>query len=712
MTDQQLLRDLFPVPTYEQWRSLAEEQLEGAPFDKKLITRTPEGINLQPIYRSADLEGLTHHRTFPGTDGYVRGTTASGKTACSWAIAQEIPESTPAEFNKALLDGLNRGQSAVNLTLDVATAHGRDADQGETGEVGACGVSLSVLGDFDQALEGVFLDKIPLYVQSGISALPIAAFIQALLHKRQLRAETILGALDFDPYGALIREGQLPMDLDAVGREMRVLVNALAHRAPKLKALTASGLPYADGGAHAVQELAYALGTAVDYLRILTRGGVDGETAAGSIRFNLSAGRNFFIELAKFRASRLLWSRVIRESGGSDAAARIELHVRTGLWNKTALDPYVNLLRTTTEALSAVLGGCDSLHSGPFDEVFRVPDGFSRRIARNTQIMLAEECDLQPVIDPAGGSYAIEKLTHELAEAAWKEFQEVERLGGMGQAILQGYPQSRIAEVQAERLKLLAQRRDAQVGVNLYANPTEKPLPARIPDYAAIKENRAREISEYRVSADSASDAVIMLDLQGIADSAESLLFDHMVEAASHGATIGEITRSLRANYSGKLEAKPIFLSRGSVPYERLRTMTDDYRATTGLTLPIYLATIGPLSSHKVRADWIRDFFTPGGFDLVYPQGADSPEAVAQGILSSGARIAVICGVDPDYPAYVPAICRQVKAARPEVFLLLAGHPGDHEQPFRDAGMDDFVYVRTNNLEFLQACATRLGVKL
>jgi methylmalonyl-CoA mutase len=604
---------------------------------------------------------------------------------------------------------LERGQSAVNILPDIATANGKDPDQASDYEVGACGVSLTMLQDFERALKGVHLEMVPLFVQSGVGAAPVAAMVYALLRKRGQSPAVLQGGFNMDPLAVLARSGTLPVSLKGAYREMAMLVKYQADQAPGLRVVGVSGSPYAEGGASATEELAAVLGTAAEYLRQLLEAGVPVDIAARSFRFTFSAGADFFMTIAKLRAARVLWAKVARAFGAGDEGARMMMHVRTGLWDKTRYDPYVNMLRTTTEAFSGVAGGCDSMHSGAFDEILRVPDRFSRRIARNTQVILQEECDLTHVIDPAGGSYFIEKLTQQVADASWKLFQEIEGRGGMLSALEEGWVQERVNNTRKERQKKLAQRRDVQVGTNMYANVSEKKLEVKIPDYEDLKSQRSRAIAEYRVAGDSTNDALVMTRLKEIVDSDDEQIFEQMIDAAAAGASIGELTRSLRTGDEERPQIEPVPFERASEPYERLRAAVEQH-AHGGERVKVFLLNVGKLVNHKIRADFSRAFFEPAGVNVIYPEGFEDMAAAAEAAELSGADIIVICGTDKEYPEVVPRAVKEIRRRTPEMIVVLAGHPGEHEQAYKEAGLDDYIFVKTNNYEFLRDKLNLLNV--
>jgi methylmalonyl-CoA mutase len=699
----------FPASSPEEWRAAADALLKGAPFDKVMRTATPEGITLEPIYRREVLDGLPLAAENPGQGSYVRGTSSTGYRAKAWDIAQELPYGDAASFNRALLSDLARGQNAVNVLLDLATMNGRDPDTATSGEVGACGLSIACLADLQRAFRHVLPQAVSFHFQSGCCGLALEALFVAWLRRAKIDLATVRGGLHLDPMGTLAGSGKLPTSLEQVFDEMATVAAYNAVHLPEFATAGASGLPYHCAGASATQELGAVLATGAAYLRAMQERGLDIESAAKQIRFTLSVGGNFFMELAKLRAARPLWANIVRAFGGSAEAAKIRVHARTGLYNKTVHDPHVNMLRTTTEALSAVVAGVDSLCVGAFDECVRGPDEFSRRISRNTQIILQEECELTAVTDPAGGSWFVEWLTDQVARKSWEEFQTIEAEGGIATSLSNGAVQARIAATRKEREKGLAQRRVSLVGTNQYPNIAEKPLPAELPDYRALQAKRARDLADHRMTADHESDIAIMRQLEVLVGAHDRQVLPLLVEAVEHGATIGEITRALRGHAGAGPVVEALPNTRLAVSYETLRAASSVYRAGNGHGPRIHLATLKALRRHKARADFIRAFFETGGFDVRTADGADDAGAAATAALASGAKLVVICGHDEDYPVMVPDLIRALKASDEGITVLLAGHPGDHEAAFREAGLDDFVFVKSNNLETNRKYLALLG---
>ncbi|MRR10630.1 methylmalonyl-CoA mutase, partial [bacterium] len=376
--------------SYEDWRKLVETELKGAPFDKKMFSPSYEGITLRPIYRREDAAHLPHVESLPGFAPFVRGAHVTGYGQKPWDVSQEIAVSSPAEFNNAALNYITRGLSALNMVLDHATRDGHDPDWAAPEQVGAGGLSIATLADLEKALQGIDLGKTTLLVRCGASGMPFGALLAALARKRN-KTRALRGCVETDPLGVLSHEGKLPQSTGAAYDEMAALTRWAAQNAPELQTICVHSRAWHDAGASAVQELAFALATGVEYLRALAQRGLEVNTVAPRTRFAVTVGSQFFMEIAKLRALRMLWSRAVAAAGGDENAQRLSLHVRTSRWNKTVYDPHNNLLRATVESFAGVLGGCDSMQVGAFDEVLRAPDDFSQRIARNTQLVLQQE---------------------------------------------------------------------------------------------------------------------------------------------------------------------------------------------------------------------------------------------------------------------------------------------------------------------------------
>ncbi|MBP8947728.1 MAG: hypothetical protein KBG73_02740, partial [Candidatus Promineofilum sp.] len=564
--DLSLRFDEFALPTADDWQTAAVDFLGGQPFEK-LISPSYEGIPIRPLYRREDTADLPFAATVPGRPPFARGATAAGSLGGGWGIAQALGLGRPADFNRVLLADLQRGQTAVTLLLDGPTRAGLDPDAAPPDTTGRDGLSLTTAGDAGEALRDVHLSGISLLAHGGASAVPLLALLIARQRNSGLPSDELAGCVAADPLGVLAEEGALSLPLDAAYDQMAHLASWAAAHAPRLATAAVRTDAYHDAGANAAQELAAGLATGVATLRALIERGLDADTAARAIHWHMAIGGRFFMEVAKLRAARLLWTQVVEAFGGDEESAALHIHARTARRNKTAVDPHVNMLRATTEALAAAVGGADTLCVAPFDEPLGAPDDFSRRIARNVQIILQQEAHLSQLIDPAGGSYAVETLTDELARAAWALFQEIERQGGMAAALESGFVHSSIAAVAAKRDAALAKRRDVLVGVNQFANPAEKPRPSA-PANDTLYAERAAHLTAHRAGRDAATCEAALAQL---ASTGPEATVEAAIAAAEAGATLGEIATALRRAGGPQLVATPLPRNRAAEPFEALR---------------------------------------------------------------------------------------------------------------------------------------------
>ncbi|TSA34118.1 MAG: methylmalonyl-CoA mutase [Verrucomicrobiaceae bacterium] len=663
--------DEFPAATYEEWRHAAEESLKGAPFDKKLITSTPEGIKLQPIYRKEDLAALELPESWPGLPPFVRGSAAAGFKAKPWLIAQELPYGCAEKFNAALKSDLMRGQNSVAVLPDVATRHGVDPDEAVCGEVGECGLSLATLDDASRAFAGVDLNAAPVLVFAGASALPMAGLLQAVSGGKGFS-----GAVLADPLTEWARDGKLDLSLDDALAELATVSKWAAGKPVRTVGIQAN--LWADAGGTAVEELAFGLATGAAYFRALATAGIPDDEIAPRFVMALSLGSNLFMQIAKIRAARLLWDRIVEAFGVKPAP--LFIHGRSSIFNKSVLDPHTNMLRATAEGFSGVIGGVDSMHVAAFDEPVRTPDEFSTRIARNIHVILAEECGFAEVADAAGGSWYVESLTIELAKKAWELFQDVEKRGGMAVALREGFPQQAVAANAKARLDAVSKRREAVLGVNLFPNPSEKPLATNPDDSEKKFAGRSKCIAAVRKGGVKLGSATV----------------EEVAKAFQAGATIGEISKALSRKGASVPDIQRVRVLRAAEGYETLRA------ATQPNPPQVWLAKFGPPKQSKARADFSSGFFAAGGYDVRQETaGAKSvDEALAQAVASK-APVVVLCSTDDTYPEIVPAFVPALKAKMPGVKVILAGYPADQIDAHKVAGVDDFIHLKVDCLAFL-----------
>ncbi|GHH97496.1 methylmalonyl-CoA mutase family protein [Neobacillus kokaensis] len=697
----------FPVPSYEEWREQAEKSLKGASFKDKLVTNTYEGIRLKPLYTKKDLEGILHLPSMPGTAPYLRGTRTFCYKEKPWEVSQELHYRTPEEFNEAAKSDLKRGQTMLNITLDRVSAFGMDPDQVSPEDVGKGGVSISSLNDITKALEGIDLEQTPLLVQAGCAGLAVYSMLIANTKQVGQNISKLRGCIGMDPLGALAKEGTLPFSLQTAYDLLAKITLYAKDETPELKTIFIQGDPYHNAGSNAVQELAFTLASAVETIRELQERGVTIQEIASRMLFSFSIGSNVFMEIAKLRAGRILWAKIIEVFGGDEEAQKMLIHARTSSWTKTKYDPYVNMLRGTAEAFAAIVGGADSLHVSPFDEALGQPDEFSRRIARNTQIILEKEAHLAKVADPAGGSWYVESLTDSLAKQAWQLFQQIEGHGGMYKALKNCFIQGQIKEVADQRFENIGRRKDKFVGTNMYPNLSEEKLAKHQEALDPIYQMRCAAVVTCRKSTASKEKEKLL----GLLSTKSGQTVDTFVKAFGEGVTIGEWIHAVNQSDLNLPIIKALKSKRGAEPFETLRENSEIFKEKNGSYPKVFLANIGPIPQHKPRADFAAGFFEAGGFEIISNKGFDTAEQAAASALASGASIVVICSNDAAYPEVVPRLASMLKQNNPNITLFVAGQPSSEQAAiFKQSGVDEFIHVRSNCYQVLFDLQQQKGI--
>ena len=694
--------DEFTPPTDEEWKAACEALLKGAPFEKKMFTKTYEGITFDPMYTRKHTEDILPKGVMPGMGDYLRGVDAAGYIGKPWGIAQACDETLPAENNELLRHEHDKGATIYHIVLDTASRAGVDARQAEA--VGDTGTSVTTVEDMHVLLTGLDLAKFPLYVYAAANAVPLLALVAAARRASGEDMAEVRGIVGADPIGALAADGKLPASLDAHYDSLAAAARWATVNAPHLRTVFVRSDVYSNGGANDVQEVASVLATATAYLRALCERGLTIDEAASQIAFAFSMGANFFLQIAKLRAVRPLWAQIVGAFGGSAEAQKMRIHARPALFFKTIYDPYVNMLRNTTEIFSGVVGGIDSFESAPFDEPIRKGDEFSRRIARNVQIMLQEEFGLLQPIDPAGGSWAVETLTRQMKEKIWAEFQRIEKEGGIIAALRAGSLQESVAAVLAARFKNADLRRDRIVGNNMYPNMTETLLETRAEDTAALKAQRTADIDAYL------SDIDVKHRDEALASLRQAHSVDNAVEAALAGATIAELMTAVTEG-NGAETVTAIAPHRWSERFEALRQRTEEYKAEKNDNVKIFLANMGPIPQHKARADFTTGFLQVGAFEVLGNDGFKTVEEAADAARASGADAVVICSTDATYPEIVPALAPKLHEVLPKARVFLAGAaPKDLLETYKEAGIDEYISVRANCYEILESLQKQKGM--
>ncbi len=697
----------FSPPTFEEWKAKVEKDLKGASYEKKLITKTYEGISLNPIYTKADIKDSNLTDSLPGTDSFVRGFDSSGYHSNTWDVNQEILEADASEFNAALKEGLNNGQNCINLLLDSATKLGLDADYAEVSQVGDKGLSISAINSMKRAFNNVSLTEFSFYVDAGFNSVPFLSLLNAYCKANGTDISKLSGAVTSDPIAHLAVYGELPVNQKFVFDMMKNSLEWSIKAESKLRTIGVNTLPFVNAGANAVQELAYAMSITVFYINELVERNVDVKSIFNKIQFTMGISNNYFMEIAKFRAAKVLLSNIAEQYGVEDV--NLNIGAKSSTFSQTVLDPYVNMLRATTQSFSAILGGVNNITTPAFDESIRKSDSFSRRIARNTQTVLREESHLDQVIDPAGGSYFIETLTEELAVKAWDVFKEIENEGGIFDSLSKGLVQNSIKEVVDVRKKDINKRKSVIVGTNMFADVNENKLEERKIDQKELKEKRSDYLKKFRLNGNAEKHQAVMEKLNSISDANSYEIIDRITEAYLLGTTIGEVNSVLTSSNKEKVTIEKLSNRRASEDFEDLRQKAIDYKDANGSLPKVYLANYGSLREYKGRADFSKGFFEVGGFDVIDPKGCSTTDEVVTGALESKAPIVVICSTDDNYPEIVPAITKGVKDKSPNVQIILAGYPKDQIEEHKNSGVDDFIFLGANVMEKLTTLYTKIG---
>ncbi len=698
--------DEFTPPTWDEWVEACNALLKGKPFDKIMYTKNYEGITFKPIYTRKDTDEILPTDDYPGMGDFLRGSTVNGYIHEPWGIAQSCDETMPAENNELLKHEIDKGSTVYNIKFDTATLNAVDVADAE--KPGDEGVNVTTADDMNVLLNGLDFEKYPVMMYTGATAVNLLGLTSAVLKAQGKDVKCLRGVIGADPIGELIRKGSSKASLDALYYDMAESIKWAKANAPELRTVFVRSEVFTDGGAEAVQEVAYTFAEAVEYIRQMLKRGVSLKDAASSLYFCFNQGANFFMEIAKLRALRQVWAAIMEAFGAEEADRSIMVHGRSSRFTKTVIDPYVNMLRNTTQTFSSVVGGVNTYENAPFDEMIRKGDEFSRRIARNLHVMLQEEFGMLRPIDAAGGSWAVESLTKEIAEKIWAEFQKVEGMGGITAALKEGYPQKTIAAVLEQRFKNLDYRKDRAVGVNMYPNMTEEPLDPRPEDTEKLKKLRVAAVEAFRGDIDT---EYLKEKLAGV-DTVEKA-----EDAFAAGATVAEVAAA-RGAAAGDVTVEPIAVHHWTERYEALRFDTERYIKETGKNIEVFLANMGPIPQHKARADFSTSFLQVGEFNVHLNDGFQDGEdgtAIEKCVKAAAAEhydVAVICSTDATYPEIVPALAPELKKVLPEgATLFLAGAaPKDLEEQYRAAGVDDFISVSANCYEILRMLQKKKGM--
>jgi methylmalonyl-CoA mutase len=665
-------------PDLDRWRDLAAKELKGADPDT-LTWETPEGIPVKPLYTSDDLEALETVGGLPGIEPFVRGPRATMYANRPWTIRQYAGFSTAEESNAFYRQNLAAGQMGLSVAFDLATHRGYDSDHPRVvGDVGKAGVAIDSVEDMKILFDGIPLDKMSVSMTMNGAVLPVLAGYVVAAEEQGVTQDKLTGTIQND----ILKEFMVRNTyIYPPAPSMRIVGDIIQHTAtfmPRFNSISISGYHMQEAGATAVQELGFTLADGLEYARFAASRGLSVDEFAGRLSFFFAIGMNFFMEVAKLRAARLLWARIMTDLGAQKPGSKmLRTHCQTSGVSLTEQDPYNNVVRTAYEALAAVLGGTQSLHTNGFDEAIALPSDFAARIARNTQLILAEETGVTHVIDPLGGSYYVEALTQSLANEAWALIQEVEGLGGMTKAVESGMPKLRIEEAAARRQARVDRGEEAIVGVNKYRLESESAIDTRSIDNVEVLRQQLVRLERIKSTRDQAK---VQAALDALTEGAkgDGNLLALSIEASRARATVGEISDALESVF-GRFRANIRTISgvyggayADDEEFQRIRKEVDAFANEEGRRPRILVAKLGQ-DGHDRGAKVIATAFADLGFDVDIGPLFQTPEEAAREAIENDVHVIGISSQAAGHKTLVPQLIQALRAEGADEIIVVVG---------------------------------------
>jgi len=685
------------------WADAASKDLKGAdPAD--LVWETPEGIAVKPLYTAADLEALGEVDTLPGFAPYTRGVRATMYTNRPWTIRQYAGFSTAEESNAFYRRNLAAGQMGLSVAFDLATHRGYDSDHPNVvGDVGKAGVAIDSVEDMKILFEGIPLDQMSVSMTMNGAVIPILAMFVVAGEEQGVDRALLAGTIQNDILKEFMVRNTYIYPPAPSMRIIADIIDYTANEMPKFNSISISGYHMQEAGATAVQELAFTIADGKEYVRAALAKGLDVDLFAGRLSFFFAIGMNFFMEVAKLRAARVLWHRVMSEFEPKKAGSlMLRTHCQTSGVSLTEQDPYNNVVRTTIEALAAVLGGTQSLHTNSFDEALGLPTDFSARIARNTQLIIAEESGVTSTVDPLGGSYYIESLTQSLVDEAWQLICEVEELGGMTKAVESGMPKLRIEESAARKQARIDRREDIVVGVNKYVPENVEMVDVLDIDNTKVREEQLAKLAMVRANRDDAACAAALAALTEGAKNDGNLLA-LAVEAARARATLGEISDAMEEVFGRhKAEVRTIAgvyakAYEGDEDFTALQGEIEAFAKTEGRRPRMLVAKMGQ-DGHDRGAKVIATAFADLGFDVDMGPLFQTPAEAARDAIENDVHVVGVSSQAAGHKTLVPMLIDELKKAGADNILVVCGGvipPQDYDM-LNEAGVAAIFGPGTN----------------
>ncbi|MCQ4628916.1 methylmalonyl-CoA mutase [Shinella sp. CPCC 100929] len=660
--------------TFADWEALAERELRASP--DTLTWQTPEGIAVKPVYTQDDLTGTGHLGSVPGFAPFVRGPRATMYAGRPWTIRQYAGFSTAEASNAFYRKALAAGQQGVSVAFDLATHRGYDSDHPRVvGDVGKAGVAIDSVEDMKILFSNIPLEKISVSMTMNGAVIPILASFIVAGEEQGVARENLSGTIQNDILKEFMVRNTYIYPPQPSMRIIADIIDYTAREMPKFNSISISGYHMQEAGATLVQELAFTIADGREYVRAAIAKGLSVDEFAGRLSFFFAIGMNFFMEAAKLRAARLLWNRVMDEFQPKKASSRmLRTHCQTSGVSLQEQDPYNNIVRTAFEAMSAVLGGTQSLHTNSFDEAIALPTEFSARIARNTQLILQHETGVTKVVDPLAGSYYVESLTHELAEKAWALIEEVEAMGGMTKAVIEGLPKRLIEEAATRRQAAVDRGDEVIVGVNKYRLEDEQPIDILEIDNSAVRASQIKRLEDIRRRRDGAAVAAALGALEQAATTGEGNLLEAAVAAARARATVGEISDAMRRAFGDHAAVPDVVGDIYGPAYgddPEYRTLAGRI-AAHGARPKIMVAKLGQ-DGHDRGAKVIASAFGDLGFDVLMGPLFQTPDEAADLAVGAKAQIVGMSSLAAGHKTLAPALVAALRERGAHNVVVVVG---------------------------------------
>jgi len=661
------------------WKTLANKELKDKTIDS-LNWLTPEDITIKPLYTENDLENINHLNELPGLDSYSRGPRATMYAGRPWTVRQYAGFSTAEESNAFYRKNLEAGQKGISVAFDLPTHRGYDSDHPRVlGDVGKAGVAIDSVEDMKILFSNIPLDKMSVSMTMNGAVIPIMANFIVAAEEQGVAKSSLTGTIQNDILKEFMVRNTYIYPPEPSMRIVSDIIEYTSKEMPKFNSISISGYHMHEAGANLVQELAFTLADGKEYVKAALSKGMDIDAFAGRLSFFFAIGMNFFMEVAKLRAARILWSKIMKEfNPKKPSSSLLRVHCQTSGVSLQEKDPYNNIVRTSYEALAATLGGTQSLHTNAFDEAMGLPTEFSSRIARNTQLIMQEELGITKVIDPLAGSYYVENLTNELTQKAWELIQEVENLGGMTEAVSAGLPKSRIEESAAKKQAAIDQGLEVIVGVNKYKPKDHENVDILNVDNISVRKNQIDRLNQIRATRDNNICQKKLEDLENICRNKSGNILEFAVDAARNRATVGEISSALE-NVFGRYRANNKTLTgvyknayENDESFLKIQNKVELFEKNEGRRPRILVIKLGQ-DGHDRGAKVIATAFADIGFDVDVGPLFQTPEEAAQDAVDNDVHIIGISSQAAAHKTLVPILIDQLKKINGEEIIVVCG---------------------------------------